>query len=114
MWAVLDKYGASVGVAHSLEEILRMCFIEWKMELVESENPEYPLNMHAVATKKYVKGTWFEQKYIMKDDRTARAWTDGFTVEAVRQRILQDIIEKLKKTYTILPVDTRQHRTVGE
>ena len=114
MWAVMTKSESPVGIARTREDILRICGIELKTELVESGDPQYPLDMHAVATKSFVKGVWFEQKYIMKDERSSWAWANGFTPETVPQRILDDIIHKLGKTYIIAPVDMRQHHYMGE
>ena len=119
MWAILNKYNEPVGIARTQEEILKLCMIEMETRITEKEVtedyiPQYPRNLHVVANKKYTIGTWFEQEYALKDERSSWAWVNGLTENAARERAMQDIIAKLKKTYTILPVDTRQHRTAGE
>jgi hypothetical protein len=107
MIAVLTRDGHPLGVANTEAELLDICGITVTTELVESNNPQYPLNMLVVARKRYTVGDWYRQSYIMKDERSAWAWVDGFTEDTVHKRISSDIMDKLRREFILVKVPQR-------
>lgn len=102
-FAVLTKDGHPIGKANGIAHVLTLCGIEYDHTKRKTKDEQYPLEMHVVARKKYMIGSWFEQGYVLKC--TESAWSDcGFTYHDALKRAVKDMFDKLRKEFLIVPV----------
>lgn len=102
-YAILTKQGEPIGTAIGKAEVLDKCGITFTHKEITGKDPQYPSHLRVIANKRYTIGSWFEQEYILKHPDSA--WSDsGFDYYGALNRAVNDMFDKCKKQFLIIPV----------